>query len=207
MGMCVYGYESTVPVTMDQCIVHCEAVRRGATNTFVMGDMPFMSYQRSDEDAVANAGRFLKEASVDAIKLGSPIFANVILIGALIGSGVLPLDNKSLEPILRENFPREFIPIWQLLTRGWSLQVTKRLASSPLILPLVYFSMTIVPAILSPNLNPFSLVKILTISMITRTKTAIPSRISMIQPIIGIKKKNNIIGPSANIQFLFAEIA
>ncbi|MBE9522404.1 MAG: 3-methyl-2-oxobutanoate hydroxymethyltransferase, partial [Proteobacteria bacterium] len=42
MGMCVYGYESTVPVTMDQCIVHCEAVRRGAPNTFVMGDMPFM---------------------------------------------------------------------------------------------------------------------------------------------------------------------
>ena len=42
LGMCVYGYKGTVPVTMDQCIVHCEAVRRGAPNTFVMGDMPFL---------------------------------------------------------------------------------------------------------------------------------------------------------------------
>ena len=44
LGMCVYGYDGTVPVTMDQCIVHCEAVRRAAPNTFVVGDMPFMSY-------------------------------------------------------------------------------------------------------------------------------------------------------------------
>lgn len=69
LGMCVYGYNGTVPVTMDQCIMHCDAVRRGAPNTFVMGDMPFLSYQGSDEQAVMNAGRFLKEADVDAIKL------------------------------------------------------------------------------------------------------------------------------------------
>lgn len=69
LGMCIYGYSSTVPVTMDQCIWHSEAVRRGAPNTFVMGDMPFMSYQKSVEDAVWNAGRFYKEAAVDAIKL------------------------------------------------------------------------------------------------------------------------------------------
>ena len=69
LGMCVYGYKSTVPVTMDQCISHSDAVRRGAPNTFVMGDMPFLSYQASDEQAVMNAGRFLKEADVDAIKL------------------------------------------------------------------------------------------------------------------------------------------
>ncbi len=69
LGMCVYGYNGTVPVTMDQCIVHCEAVRRGAPNTFVVGDMPFLSYQVSDEQAIMNAGRFLKEADVDAIKL------------------------------------------------------------------------------------------------------------------------------------------
>ena len=69
MGMCVYGYGSTVPVTMDQCIVHTEAVRRGAPSVFVVGDMPLGSYQVSDEDAVRNAIRFLKEADVDAIKL------------------------------------------------------------------------------------------------------------------------------------------
>ncbi len=69
MGMCVYGYKSTVPVTMDQCILHCDAVRRGAPNTFVIGDMPFLSYQASDAQAVMEAGRFLKEADVDAVKL------------------------------------------------------------------------------------------------------------------------------------------
>lgn len=69
LGMCVYGYRGTVPVTMDQCIVHSDAVRRGAPNTFIMGDMPFLSYQVSDEQAILNAGRFLKEADVDAIKL------------------------------------------------------------------------------------------------------------------------------------------
>ena len=68
LGMCVYGYPSTIPVTMEQCLVHCEAVRRGAPNTFVVGDMPFLSYQSSLEKAIENAGRFLKEASVDAVK-------------------------------------------------------------------------------------------------------------------------------------------
>ena len=60
LGMCVYGYPGTVPVPMDQCIVHSEAVRRGAPNTFVVGDMPFMSYQVSDEEAVRSAGRFVR---------------------------------------------------------------------------------------------------------------------------------------------------
>lgn len=69
LGMCVYGYNGTVSVTMDQCIVHCDAVRRGAPNTFVVGDMPFLSYQASNEQAVMEAGRFLKEADVDAVKL------------------------------------------------------------------------------------------------------------------------------------------
>jgi 3-methyl-2-oxobutanoate hydroxymethyltransferase len=69
LGMCIYGYSGTVPVTMDQCIWHSEAVRRGAVNTFIIGDMPFLSYQVSVEEAVRNAGRFHKEAGVDAIKL------------------------------------------------------------------------------------------------------------------------------------------
>jgi len=97
MGMCVYGYESTVPVTMDQCIVHCEAVRRGAPNTFVMGDMPFMSYQRSDEDAVVNAGRFLKEANMDAIKLegGKRVISR---IKAILDAGIVVCGHIGLTP-------------------------------------------------------------------------------------------------------------
>ncbi len=69
VGMSIYGYPGTVPVTMDQMIYHSEAVRRGAPNTFIIGDMPFGSYQRSPEWAVINAERFYKEAMVDAIKL------------------------------------------------------------------------------------------------------------------------------------------
>ncbi len=73
LGMCIYGYEGTIPVTMDQCIYHSEAVRRGAPNTFIIGDMPFLSYQVNIDEAVRNAGRFYKEARVDAIKLeGGP---------------------------------------------------------------------------------------------------------------------------------------
>lgn len=97
MGMCVYGYENTVPVTMDQCIVHCDAVRRGAPNTFVMGDMPFMSYQKSDEDAVVNAGRFLKEANVDAIKLegGKRVISR---IKAILDAGIVVCGHIGLTP-------------------------------------------------------------------------------------------------------------
>jgi 3-methyl-2-oxobutanoate hydroxymethyltransferase len=97
MGMCVYGYVNTVPVTMDQCIVHCDAVRRGAPNTFVMGDMPFMSYQKSDEDAVLNAGRFLKEANVDAIKLegGKRVISR---IKAILDAGIVVCGHIGLTP-------------------------------------------------------------------------------------------------------------
>ncbi|MBW2139388.1 MAG: 3-methyl-2-oxobutanoate hydroxymethyltransferase [Deltaproteobacteria bacterium] len=97
LGMCVYGYESTVPVTMDQCIVHCEAVRRGAPNTFVVGDMPLGSYQASDEDAVRNAIRFVKEAGVDAIKLegGKRVISR---IKAILDAGVVVIGHIGLTP-------------------------------------------------------------------------------------------------------------
>lgn len=68
-AMVVHGLPGTVPITMDQMIQHAQAVRRGAPATFVIGDMPFLSYQVSRESAIENAGRFFKEASVDAIKL------------------------------------------------------------------------------------------------------------------------------------------
>lgn len=69
LGMVVLGYDGTVPVTMDDEIRHCQAVRRGAPNTFIVGDMPFGSYQISVEEAVKNAVRFIKEGNVDCIKL------------------------------------------------------------------------------------------------------------------------------------------
>ncbi len=68
-AMVVHGLPGTVPISMDQMIQHAQAVRRGAPATFVIGDMPFLSYQVSRESAIENAGRFFKEAGVDAIKL------------------------------------------------------------------------------------------------------------------------------------------
>jgi 3-methyl-2-oxobutanoate hydroxymethyltransferase len=68
-AMVVHGLLGTVPMTMDQMIQHSQIVRRGAPVTFVIGDMPFLSYQVSRESAIENAGRFFKEASVDGIKL------------------------------------------------------------------------------------------------------------------------------------------
>ena len=69
LGMVMLGYESTVPVTMEDMIHHCKAVCRGAKSGFIIGDMPFMSYQVSIEKAVENAGRFIKEAGCDSVKL------------------------------------------------------------------------------------------------------------------------------------------
>jgi len=97
LGMCVYGYEGTVPVTMDQCLVHSEAVRRGAPGTFIVGDMPFLSYQVSVPEAVANAGRFFKEARVDAIKLegGRRVLPQ---IRAIADAGMLLMGHIGLTP-------------------------------------------------------------------------------------------------------------
>jgi 3-methyl-2-oxobutanoate hydroxymethyltransferase len=97
LGMCIYGYPGTVPVTMDQCIVHSEAVRRGAPDAFVVGDMPFMSYQVSDEEAVRNAGRFLKEASVDAIKLEGGVRV-ISRVKAILDAGIVVCGHIGLTP-------------------------------------------------------------------------------------------------------------
>jgi len=97
LGMCIYGYEGTIPVTMDQCICHSEAVRRAAPNTFVIGDMPFLSYQVSKEEAVKNAGRFYQEALVDAVKLegGRRVCAQ---IRSIADAGMLVMGHIGLTP-------------------------------------------------------------------------------------------------------------
>ncbi len=97
LGMVVLGYQGTVPVTMDDCISHCQAVRRGAPNTFVIGDMPFGSYQISDEEAVRNACRFLKEADMDAIKLegGRRVLSK---IKAISDAGIVVFGHIGLTP-------------------------------------------------------------------------------------------------------------
>lgn len=97
LGMCIYGYSGTVPVTMDQCLWHSEAVRRGAPNTFIIGDMPFLSYQVSVPEAVRNAGRFHKKAGVDAIKLEGGIRV-CPQIQAIADGGMLVMGHIGLTP-------------------------------------------------------------------------------------------------------------
>lgn len=97
LGMTVLGYESTVPVTMDEMIHHTRAVTRGCRSTFVIGDMPFLSYQVGPAEAVRNAGRFLKEGGAQAVKLeGGREFAGTVR--ALTRAGIPVMAHLGLTP-------------------------------------------------------------------------------------------------------------
>lgn len=97
LGMVVLGYETTLPVTMDDMIHHCKAVARGATFALLIGDMPFMSYQISVAEAVRNAGRFLQEGGMDAIKLEGG-YERREAIEAMVGSGIPVMGHLGLTP-------------------------------------------------------------------------------------------------------------
>lgn len=97
LGMTMLGYDSTLPVTMDDMIRHAQAVRRGAPNTFVIGDMPYMTYQPSVESAIRNAGRFMAEAGCDAIKLeGGVEMAD--RIEGVVHAGIPAIGHLGLTP-------------------------------------------------------------------------------------------------------------
>ena len=97
LGPTVLGYRNTLPVTMEQMLHHAAAVRRGAPNSFVVFDLPFMSYQESIEKALHNAGRALKEADCDAVKLEGGAEA-APLIEALVGAGIPVMAHVGLLP-------------------------------------------------------------------------------------------------------------
>jgi 3-methyl-2-oxobutanoate hydroxymethyltransferase len=91
------GYSNTIPATMEQMLHHSRAVTRAVKNAFVVGDMPFMSYQASDREALINAGRFLKEARVEAVKLegGSEVSG---IIKKITGAGIPVMGHLGLTP-------------------------------------------------------------------------------------------------------------
>ncbi len=97
LGMTMLGYDSTLPVTMDDMIRHASAVRRGAPTAFIVGDMPYMSYQPSNELAVRNAGRFMAEAGCDAIKLEGGA-AMAPRIKAIVEAGIPAIGHLGLTP-------------------------------------------------------------------------------------------------------------
>jgi len=98
LGMVQLGHPTTFPVTMEDEIRSCQAVRRGAPNVFVVGDMPYMSYQESDELAIHNAGRFIKEADCDCVKLegGTDLIAQ--RMKAITSAGVAAMAHLGLTP-------------------------------------------------------------------------------------------------------------
>lgn len=97
LGMVVLGYDSTLPVTMDDMIHHCKAVSRGAKYALLVGDMPFMSYQASTSEAVRNAGRFLQESGMNAVKLEGGI-ERAETIKAIVNAGIPVMGHLGLTP-------------------------------------------------------------------------------------------------------------
>ncbi len=97
LGMTMLGYDSTLPVTMDDMIRHAAAVRRGAPNTWIVGDMPYMTYQPSVESAIINAGRFMAEAGCDSVKLeGGASMAD--RIRGIVDAGIPVVGHLGLTP-------------------------------------------------------------------------------------------------------------
>jgi 3-methyl-2-oxobutanoate hydroxymethyltransferase len=97
LGMVVLGYENTLPVTMEDMLHHCKAVARGARRAFLIGDMPFMSYQVSAEKAVENAGKFLQEAGMDAVKLEGGR-ERLDAIRTIVSTGIPVMGHLGLTP-------------------------------------------------------------------------------------------------------------
>lgn len=98
LGQVVLGYPSTIPVTMDEMIHHGKAVQKGAAETFLVLDMPFLSYQISPEDALRNAGRALKETGVQAVKLEGGTAATCQTVAKLVQSGIPVMGHLGLTP-------------------------------------------------------------------------------------------------------------
>jgi 3-methyl-2-oxobutanoate hydroxymethyltransferase len=97
LGMVVLGYENTLPVTMDEMLHHSRAVSRGAKAALLVGDLPFMSYQVSMEDAVRNAGRFLQNGGMDAVKLEGGR-ERAAAVRAIVGAGIPVMGHLGLTP-------------------------------------------------------------------------------------------------------------
>ena len=97
LGMVVLGYDSTVPVTMEDMIHHCKAVRRGVRYAFLIGDMPFMSYNVSREEAIRNAGRFMKESGCEAVKLEGGLEV-AETVRAIVDAGIPVVAHIGLTP-------------------------------------------------------------------------------------------------------------
>ncbi|KAH7282914.1 hypothetical protein KP509_35G053100 [Ceratopteris richardii] len=98
VGMVVHGHDTTLPVTMDDMLLHCRAVARGARRSLLVGDLPFGSYEQSPSQAVANATRLLKEGGMDAVKLEGGYGSRVTAAKAIVEAGIAVMGHVGLTP-------------------------------------------------------------------------------------------------------------
>lgn len=126
LGMVVLGYENTLPVTMADMLHHCRAVARGAHYALLIGDMPFMSYQASVSEAVQNAGRFLQEAGMDAVKLEGGR-ERLDAIEAIVAAGIPVMGHLGLTP-------QSVHQLGGFRAQGKSVQAAKRMLEDALAL-------------------------------------------------------------------------
>lgn len=103
LGMTMLGYEDTIPVTMDDMVHHTRAVTRATSDTFVVGDMPFMSYQASVEEGLRNAGRLMKEGRCQAVKLEGGVRCEET-IHAIVESGIPVVGHVGMTPQSANSF-------------------------------------------------------------------------------------------------------
>ncbi|MDX1434374.1 MAG: 3-methyl-2-oxobutanoate hydroxymethyltransferase [Gammaproteobacteria bacterium] len=126
LGMVVLGYPTTLPVTMEDMLHHCKAVARGAEAALLIGDLPFMSYQVSAEEAVRNAGRLLQEGGMDAVKLeGGRERADAV--AAIVGAGIPVQGHIGLTP-------QSVHQLGGFRTQGKSVEAARRLIEDAAIL-------------------------------------------------------------------------
>jgi 3-methyl-2-oxobutanoate hydroxymethyltransferase len=150
LGMTVLGYKNTVPVTLDDCLHHTAAVVRGVKRAMVVGDMPFMTYQVSEEEALKNAARFLQEAGADAVKLeggrkmvpvierltsvGIPVMGHLgILPQSVLGEGgyrVIGKKNEEKEALLADAKAIENAGVFAMVLEGVPMDVTREITQS-----------------------------------------------------------------------------
>jgi 3-methyl-2-oxobutanoate hydroxymethyltransferase len=126
LGMVVLGYENTLQVTMDDMLHHCKAVARGARFALLVGDMPFMSYQVSVEQAVRNAGRFLQEAGMDAVKLEGGR-ERAAVVNAIVTAGIPVMGHLGLTP-------QSLHQLGGFRSQGRSAEAARRLMQDALLL-------------------------------------------------------------------------
>jgi 3-methyl-2-oxobutanoate hydroxymethyltransferase len=142
LGQVVLGYDSTIPVTLDEMIHHAGAVRRGAPGTFVVLDMPFLTYQVTPDEAVRNAGRVMKEAGVEAVKIeggdarkaGIPVMGHIGLtpqsVHALGGYRVQGRGEEAAARIQKEALALEEAGVFAIVLELLPADLAKKISES-----------------------------------------------------------------------------